>query len=411
MSTPTPWSVLRTRAPFRRLWLGALVSSLGGTFTWIALTWFLVERTHSDAEAGAAIGLMLLCISLPAVLTGGLIGKLLDRVQPRPVLILDNLARAVLIALIPLFDLLGWLPLVSVYVISTLMGALEPATRVGTRLLTPHLIPDEELEVANGALALTEHLPVIVGPALAGFVIAQWGAPRALLLDAASFLVFVGAAATMPDILRTEAKPDSKRGFGPQVLLRFPLLLFVTLMSAAATFAYGPTEAALPLFVKNQLHQGASGLGWLWSAVGVGAAVGSLATGWLIRRVPAGLAMSLNCLIWGLCEVALAFSPTLWHALACFFLGGIVWGPYMAVEASFLQRNTPADQQGTVFGAHAALLAPMMPLGAAVGGALLRVTSAQNVILGAALACVLTGAVALCVPGLRRGKSGEGAGD
>lgn len=390
--------------------MGTLVSSLGGTFTWMALTWFLIERTHSDAEAGAAVGTMLLCVSLPATLTGGLIGKLLDHFQPRPALIWDNVIRAVLIALIPLFDLLGWLPLTVVYVISALMGALEPATRIGTRLLTPHLVPDEELETANAALALTEQLPVVVGPALAGFVIAQWGAPRALLLDAASFLVFVGAAATLPTIPRAVAQSAAKSSFGPQVLLKFPLLLFVTVMSMAFFFAYGPTEAALPLFVKNNLNQGASGLGWLWSAVGIGSAIGSLATGWLTRRVPAGLAMSLICLLWGFCEVALAFSPTLWHAVVCFGLGGIVWGPYLAIETSFLQRNTPTAQQGTVFGAHSALLAPVMPLGAALGGALLRITSAQNVILGAALACVLAGALALCVPGLRR-KSGGGAGD
>lgn len=395
--------VLKKRPPLRRLWLGALVSSLGGSFTWMALTWFLIERTHSDSEAGGAVGTLLLCISLPAVLTGGVIGKLLDRWQPRPALIADNLARAVLIALIPLFDRLGWLPLQLVFVIAVLMGALEPATRIGTRLLTPHLVADSELEDANAALALTEQLPMILGPALAGIVIAKWGAPNALLLDAASFLFFVGAAATLPNIPRTTPDTtDQPKRSSLALGLRYPLFVLVSLMTAAFFFAYGPTEAALPLFVKNQLHQGAGGLGWLWSAVGVGSALGSLATGWLTRRVPAGLAMALICLLWGLCQVGLAFAPTLGHALACFLIGGVVWGPYLAVETSFLQRQIPTEEQGTLFGLHASLMAPTMPLGAALGGVLLRSLSPQSVILIAALACVLAGGVGLFHPRLRR---------
>jgi predicted MFS family arabinose efflux permease len=361
----------------------------------MALTWYLVERTHS----GAAVGTMLLCFSLPTVITGGLIGKWLDRRQPRPLMIADNLARAVLIGLIPLFDRLHWLPLTTVYVISALMGALSPATRVGTRLLTPFLVADDELETANAALGLTEQLPGVIGPALAGVAIAAWGAPQTLILDAVSFLALIAAIATMPDIPRETPSEDAPKSW--TILRRYPTAALVTILSFVFFFAYGPTEAALPIFVKEFLHSNAAGMGMLWSAVGVGGVLGSFSTDKL-SRYPAGITMAAIALLWGLCQTGIAFAPNLPYAIVAFFFGGIIWGPYLAIETSFLQRTVDKSEHGTFFGVHTALLAPSMPLGAALGGALLLRLSAQQVIFGAALACLLGGIVALCIPGLRQ---------
>ena len=297
-------SLLRKNPALRRLWIGAMISGLGDIFTWMALTWYLVERTKS----GAAVGTMLLCFSLPTVITGGLIGKWLDRRQPRPLMIADNVARAVLIALIPLFDRFGTLPLSTVYIISALMGVLSPATRVGTRLLTPFLVKDEELEGANAALALTEQLPGVIGPALAGVAIAAWGAPQTLLLDAVSFLALIAAIATMPNIPREAPQPDAPKSW--TILTRYPTAALVTGLSFVFFFAYGPTEAALPLFVKQHLNASAAGMGTLWSAVGIGGALGSLTIGWL-ARYPAGRTMAGIALLWGIFQTALALAQAL----------------------------------------------------------------------------------------------------
>ena len=81
---------------FQRLWLGLSISYLGDQFTIIALLWFVLQLTGS----GAAVGLVILCFDLPGILTGAILGRLLDRYQPRLVMGFDNLARAALIAAI-----------------------------------------------------------------------------------------------------------------------------------------------------------------------------------------------------------------------------------------------------------------------------------------------------------------------
>src|SRR4029453_3973093 len=82
---------------FQRLWMGLSLSYLGDQFTIIALLWFVLQLTG----AGVAVGLVILCFELPGVITGAVLGRLLDRYQPRLVMGVDNLARAALIAAIP----------------------------------------------------------------------------------------------------------------------------------------------------------------------------------------------------------------------------------------------------------------------------------------------------------------------
>ena len=117
---------------FQRLWLGLSISYLGDQFTIIALLWFVLQLTGS----GAAVGLVILCFDLPGVVTGAILGRLLDRYQPRLVMGLDNLARAALIAAIPTLYAPGSLRLWHVLVLTLLAGALSPATTAGVRAQT-----------------------------------------------------------------------------------------------------------------------------------------------------------------------------------------------------------------------------------------------------------------------------------
>ncbi|MBV9133869.1 MAG: MFS transporter, partial [Chloroflexi bacterium] len=160
---------------FQRLWLGLSISYIGDQFTIIALLWFVLQLTGS----GAAVGLVILCFDLPAVVTGALVGRLLDRYQPRLIMGFDNLARAALIAAIPTLYALGGLQLWHVFVLALLAGALAPATTAGVRAFVPHLVADAGLDRANALTASSLQLSYLVGPLAAGFAVASWGGPWA----------------------------------------------------------------------------------------------------------------------------------------------------------------------------------------------------------------------------------------
>jgi len=400
MNTAAAASPLR-RPEFRRLWLGLSLSYLGDQFTIIALLWFVLQLTGS----GAAVGLVILCFDLPAVVTGAILGRLLDRYQPRLVIGFDNLARAGLIAAIPTLYAQGSLHLWHVFVLALLAGALSPATTAGVRAFVPHLVDEAALERANVLTATSLQFSYLVGPLAAGLAVARFGGPWALFIDALSFLVMGVLALTLPTISRERrAAPHAAAhrwlGFGALFSLRnLPALTFLSLVFF---FSYGPLEAALPVYSRQTLHANADGYGLLWTGFGMGAFAGVVTLTKLSRRWQPSIALPMIAVLWGALLCPLFFIRRL--PLAMLFLGvaGASWAPYTPMETTLLQRLVPAEMRGQVFGARHSLVAAAAPLGAALGGLLLEYLSAPLVIALSGLACILAGLGGLLSPSLRK---------
>jgi MFS family permease len=393
----TPW-----RDPaFQRLWLGLSISYLGDQFTIIALLWFVLQLTGS----GAAVGLVILCFGLPGVVTGTILGRLLDRYQPRLVMGFDNLARAALIAAIPTLYALGWLQLWHVLVLALLTGALSPATTAGVRAFVPHLVDAALLDRANALTATSLQFSYLAGPLAAGFAVARLGGPWALFIDAASFLLMGLLALTLPTIAREprvaqHAAADRWLGFGALFSLRYVPAL--TLLSLVFFFSYGPLEAALPLYSSQTLHAKADAYGLLWTGFGMGAFAGVLTLTKFSQRWRPSIALPMIAVLWGALLCPLFFIRQL--PLAMLFLGvaGASWAPYTPMETTLLQRLVPAEIRGQVFGARHSLVVAAAPLGAAFGGLLLQYLSASLVIAISGLACILAGLGGLVSPSLRQ---------
>lgn len=391
---------------FQRLWLGLSISYLGDQFTIIALLWFVLQLTGS----GAAVGLVILCFDLPGVVTGAILGRLLDRYQPRLIMGFDNLTRAALIAAIPTLYALGSLQLWHVFALASLAGALSPATTAGVRAFMPHLVDDADLDRANTLTAASLQFSYLAGPVAAGFAVARVGGPWALFIDAASFLLMGLLALTLPTIthgpqVAQHAAANRWLGFGALFSLRYVSAL--TLLSLVFFFSYGPLEAALPVYSDQILHASAGGYGLLWTGFGVGAFAGVLTLTRLSHRWRPSIALPMIAVLWGalLCPLFLIHQLP----LAMLFLGlaGASWAPYTPMETTLLQRLVPADIRGQVFGARHSLVVAAAPLGAALGGVLLQYLSAPLVIAISGVACILAGLGGLASPSLRQLQQGE----
>lgn len=400
--TATVSAPLRQPA-FQRLWLGLSISYLGDQFALIALLWFVLQVTGS----GAAVGLVILCFDLPGVVTGAILGQVLDRYQPRLVMSCDNLARAALIAAIPTLYALGSLQLWQIFVLALLAGALSPATTAGVRAFVPQLVDDRVLDRANALTATSLQFSYLAGPVAAGLVIAKLGGPWALFIDAASFLVMGLLALTLPAIARTrtsrstqQAVSDRWLGFGALFSVRY--VPAITLLSLVFFFSYGPLEAALPVYSGQALRANASGYGLLWTGFGIGAFAGVLTLTRLSQRWRPSIALPMIAVLWGALLCPLFFIRQLPPAMLFLGLAGASWAPYTPMETTLLQRLIPAEIRGQVFGARHSLVAAASPLGAALGGVLLQYLSAPLVIATSGLACILAGLVGFASPSLRQ---------
>lgn len=393
-------SPLRSSA-FLRLWLGLSASYIGDQFTAIALLWFVLQLTGS----GVAIGLVLLCFQLPGMLTGSLLGSLLDRWQPRLVMGVDNCARALLIGAIPILHQLQVLQLWHIYALALLAGALSPATTAGTRVITPHLVPEDALDRANALESTSMQFSTLAGPALAGVLVLRVGGTWALLVDAASFLLMGLFAFSLPSIARQPASVLAQ-GMGAWLggfreIVRYKPVLMLTALSALFFFTYGPLETALPIYSERVLRVGPTGYGLLWTGFGVGALAGALLTAFVAARSRPGISQPLIAILWGAFLCPLMVTRSLPVAMLCLALGGLSWAPYLPIEASLVQRLVPETTRGQVFGARLALITAAAPLGAVAGGFLLNVLPAPLVIGISGIACILAGLAALLSPTMR----------
>ena len=380
----------------RRLAAGLLLSRTGDQLTTIALVWFVLDLTGS----GVAVGLVLLCAGLPPVVTGPLLGRVLDRWPLRRVMVADNLARATLVGAIPTLHWLGRLDMPLVCGLSVAAGALAPATDVGVRVALPRLVDKASLERANVLLSVGDQVSALVGPAVGGLLVGLVGGPPVLLADAASFVAMAALVGPLPDPAGPAARPPGGRPV-TRALPGGPAVRTVLALTLVYFLAYGPLEPALPLYSRDVLAAGAGGYGLLWSAFGAGALAG-LATVPVVSRLRPGLALAGNALAWGAALLPLLVISGIVPAMAVLALGGLVWAPYATLEASLLQRVVPTTALGRVFGARRALTAAATPLGAAAGGLLLHRATPTAVIGLSAVTCMLAGVAALCVPALHR---------
>lgn len=395
----SPRSPLR-RPAYLRLWLGQAISRFGDQFTVIALLWFVLQLTGS----GAAVSVVVLCFEVPGMLTGPFLGRLLDRLQPRLLMGVDNFLRALVIALIPALHVLGTLHLWQIYALALCAGALSPTTLIGARVLLPALVPDRELDQANALSSFNLQFAYLVGPAAAGFLVGAVGGPWALLIDAASFVVMGTLVLTLPTIPRA-GRPvggnEARAWSGFAVLLKTKELRALTLLALIFFFSYGPLEVALPVYNQTVLHASASGYGLLWTGFGIGAVAGALGTNLVARYPRPGVLLAGIAVLWGALLVPLVFLQRLPPAMLFLALAGAAWAPYAAIETTLFQRLIPSWRQGAVFGARATLTTAAAPLGAVLGGLLLGVYTAPMVIGISALACILSGALGLAAPTLR----------
>jgi MFS family permease len=331
------------------------------------------------------------------------IGSLIDRFQPRTIMTIDNGLRTLIVGLIPILYWFGLLELWLLFLLTFLAGMLVPATEVGTRSMLPELVEDQDLDAANMLWSFSINLSMVLGPMIAGFLVASFGGPSVLLIDAGTFAVMALVAITLPILQRSNpaVQTSLSERLGLRQLWDMKIVRYTTLLSLVFFFSYGPLEAAMPLYSDAILQTDARGYGLLWSALAVGALIGTLSSTMLSKHLSLGIALPLIALLWGASLLPMVFINNLWSACAFLLLGGLIWGPYTPMETTLLQRNVPKAQLGRVFGARSTLLTGGSPLGLAIGGVMLAFVPSTSVIAFSAIACILVGLGGLISPTFR----------
>lgn len=373
---------------FRLFALGFGISSLGDGMSALAVAWLAIEIS-SPTNRGLVVGAAVAAYTLPGAI-GIFLRRLLGQLDSRRLLLLNSALRAACLGTIALLAYLGRLQILSYVALlagSALLASWGTAARYS---LVAETLPERMRLSANALLGTLLNLGVIVGPAAAGVLTAVTGAAAVLSLDAASWLIYAGCVllAHARPVVATEQIPgpiaSGQAGGALQMIVRDRSLLGLLILTLTFYFFYGPVEVALPIFVKQNLHQSAAVLGAFWTCFGIGAVTGSLAFP-IIRRGPLFTMALLIIIGWGVTLGVIPF-VSVPFGIASFTLGGLIWAPYPTLVTTFLQQQTSGRSLTALSAAWTSATMLATPLGSAVGGPLVTATGPGRTLVISALA-------------------------
>ncbi|MBZ2196721.1 MFS transporter [Occultella gossypii] len=387
-------------ATFRRL-LGAwTIGNLADSALFLTLAIWAKDLSGSSGAAG----LVFLALGLPA-LTAPLLGLLADRARRRSLLIVANLAAAVVAASLVLVD--GASDLWIIYVVAFAYGALGILNGSAQSGLLRDLLPDEHLDNANALLSTIDQGLRIVTPAIGAGLYVLWGG-GALGLGVAAILVLTALALLTVHVV--ESAPESaeeRAGFWTEAAGGFrhvasvPLLARIVIVTAIAFGVLGVFESALFEVVEKGLGMEAAFFGVLMSIQGAAAIVGGLTSATALRRLGPARTVGVALLGLGVAAFGLAADllpiPLLPVAVVAIAISGISVPWLVVALITTRQRLTPPRLQGRT--AAATNLAMSLPQLASIaaGAALITVVDYRLVMVAAGV--VLLGCAAVLLIG------------
>lgn len=266
---------------FSRFWWGEAVSGFGSAITLLALQTLVVVTLQGTA---VEVGWLNSARWLPYLVLGLVVGALVDRARRRPVMIATDLARAVLLTLIPLAWSLGLLTFPLLLALVILFGTASLINDAASMSFVPRLVPRTQLQRAHARLDSADAVAQTAGPAMAGVLIRIIGAPLAVLVDALTFVFSAAMTATLRQVAEAAPEPPATKGlrglvgevrdgvrwvYGGSGLRRL----------AAATHVWFAAQAVLlvvlPAYAFLELQLSALQLGLVLAVGGVGALVGA----------------------------------------------------------------------------------------------------------------------------------------
>jgi MFS family permease len=384
---PARLGALRHR-DFRLFWVGQLVSQIGTWMQSVGQAWLVLELTRSPFQLGLVIALQ----STPILLLSAVGGAMSDRFGKRRILLVTQTAMMVQALALAVLVGSGHVRYWHVAVLATIYGLGRALDIPARQAYLTDLVGRSDLPNAVALNSVVFNGARIVGPAVAGLLIARFGVTLAFLLNGVSFVAVLAALAA----IATTGRPDPAGRLGiregligavtyaagtPAVMFTLGLLVIVSLL--ALNF-----NVVVPLIARTVLKEGARGFGLLMAALGAGAVMGAVGLALLRRGRPplwqlAGAAAMLCAGV-----LALALVPNFGATAVLLAALGCCQIVFTTGCNTTLQLATPDSLRGRVMGLYAVTFAGMTPFGSLLIG-----TIAEH--LGVRVACVLGGGAGL----------------
>ncbi len=367
-----------SRATFRalrhrdcRLLLGSQLVSLVGTWMQtIAQGWLIYRLTQQPAMLGAVTFTAL----APAFLLSPIAGLVVDRVDTRRLAALTQAGLLLQAAALGVLTVTGTITIPAIFALAGVMGIISAFDLPTGRVLVTRTVPKEDLPNAIALVSAIFHASRIVGPSLAGFVVAGAGEGWCFLINAFSYLAaLAGLGAMRLPAAAPKQAMDSVRGHlleGFAYLRQNRVVAQLFLLLAAVCMLAFPYPTLLPAFAKDVLATDARGLGWVMAASGIGATLGAVLLAAKKDTVGLTRAMLVATFALGILLAGFSFTRSVW--MSSLLIVPVAWAmvTHMTSNNTLVQMTVPEALRGRVMALHGMVFLGAVPLGSLAGGLL-----------------------------------------
>src|SRR5579883_3296235 len=382
------WRALRHRN-FRLFFGGQSISLIGTWMTRIATSWLVYRLTKSSL----LLGMVSFAGQIPTFLFAPFAGVLVDRADRRKVLIWTQALAMVQSLALAGLTLTHIITIHEVLLLSVFQGLINAFDMPGRQAFMVQMVEDRaDLSNAIASNSSMVNLARLVGPSLAGLVIAATNEGWCFLMDGVSYIAVI-ASLLMMRVRQGDERPGAtsmieqlKEGWvyvSGSVPVRTILLLFalVSLMGM-------PFVVLMPVFAAQVLHGGPHTLGFLMGALGVGALISALSL--VVRKSVRGLSkmVPLAAAVFGIGLVCFGFSHVQWLSMLLMLVTG--YGMMQGTTASntIIQTLVPEDKRGRVMSYYTVAFVGMAPFGSLLAGALGHAIGSPRTVIVSGIACI-----------------------
>jgi MFS family permease len=397
---------------FRLLWVGLLFSFTGSFMQNAAILWHVSLLVPPERKA-LALGFVGLVRVVPIIVFSLISGVVADALDRRRLMLITNLAAAMVAVALAFLSLRGLITVWPVYVLAAIGASVGAFDLPARQALVPRLVPREHLPNAIALNSIMFQLASVAGPTLGGLLIAAEDVASAYIVNALSFVFVIAAllmmrrepSATSPAGVNADARPDlSFRAAleGLRFVFRSPLIRSTMVLDFLVTF-FASATALLPIYAQDILRVGPRGYGWLFAAPSIGALVTSAAMVPLTERID----RRGHTLIWavvghGIATIMFGVSTGFWLAFVALALTGATDTVSMVIRNIVRQLETPDHLRGRMTGLNMVFFAGGPQLGELEAGVVANWRGAPFSVITGGIGCLLATAwITATTPALR----------
>ena len=338
------------------MWLGQIISQSGDSIFEIALLWLVLDLTGSNSLTG----LVAMSAYLPTLIFGLFAGALVDKFNKKRILLLADVARALLVLLIPLLYTVDYINALILGILTFFIASFNALFNPARDAMVGQLVPPESRLLANTLIHTSWQYAMFVGPAVAGVLLVVLGQIHLFTADAITFLLsffFIYQIAyrgksDSEDVKSGQDSPtllsDIKDGFKYMLSKRILwVLLFITFVDNL--FLMGPAMIGAPIFIKEILNEGIDSFAYIQVAYGIGMLLGTV----LLNRYGKGFS-NKTIILWGIFFDGITFLPllwvdTFWGMFITITLHAMAIPMIIVIRPSIIQAVVPENMQGRIF--------------------------------------------------------------